>query len=99
MVRTRRFPVRHFVTFWGCRYESLKKVTGDLVPHWPDALGKLSRGLRSQLFDEMASEALRSSHLFPDNKRLQQALQLCMQRRVFLHRQPPCNPVARAKSG
>jgi hypothetical protein len=96
---TRRFPLRYFVTLWGCRYESLKEVTGDLVPHWPDALGKLSRGLRNQLFDEVASEALRSSHLFPNNKRLQQALQLCMQRRVFLCRKPQFKSVARSKSG
>ena len=60
-----------------------------MVPHWPDVLGKLSRGLRKQLMDEVAGEVLKTSHLFPDNQRLQQALQLHMQRHVFLHRQAP----------
>ena len=66
-------------------------MTGSSAPHWPDELGRLSKGMRRELVHKVAGAALSASQLFPDNSQLYLALYNCIQRHVFFTRKPsPC---------
>jgi hypothetical protein len=60
-----------------------------MAPHWPDALDKLSSGMRTQMVETFARPALLASRMFPDNKQLHKALYGHIQRHVFFNRQSP----------
>lgn len=61
----------------------LKKTTGSTVPHWPEALGRLSNGMRREMIHKLAGAALSASQLFPDNPPLYLALYNSIHRHVF----------------
>jgi hypothetical protein len=67
----------------------LKKITGSTVPHWPEALGRLSNGMRREMIHKLAGAALSASQLFPDNPQLYLALYNSIHRHVFSTRQFP----------
>jgi hypothetical protein len=58
-----------------------------MAPHWPDALDKLSSGMRTQMVENFARPALLASRIFPDNKQLHKVLYKQIQRHVFFNRQ------------
>lgn len=71
------------------RFGLLKKMTGSTVPHWPEALGRLSNGMRREMIHKLAGAALSASQLFPDNPQLYLALYNSIHRHVFATRQFP----------
>jgi hypothetical protein len=62
-------------------------MTGSNVPHWPDALSKLSKNMRREMVHQVAGAALAASQFFPDNAQLHLALYSSIQRHVFFTRE------------
>jgi hypothetical protein len=62
-------------------------MTGSTVPHWPVALGKLSKNMRMEMVHQVAGAALAASQFFPDNAQLRLALYSSIHRHVFFTRE------------